>query len=110
MPSRAVRISTGVWTLPFPQRLQDFEPATTRQHQIQQHEIERLGVRSKETVLAGWRDHGLVALRLKRRRDDLSQLPLIFDHEDAHRCMLPRSPRTVVILTQMSERCQEASL
>ena len=46
----------------FPQRLQDFEPPTTRQHQIQQHEIEGLGVGPKETVLAGRRDHRVVAL------------------------------------------------
>ena len=49
----------------LPQRLEDFEPTAPRQHQIEDDEIEELGVRSIESVFSRRRNHDVVVLSLE---------------------------------------------
>jgi hypothetical protein len=50
----------------LPKRLEDFEPTASRQHQIEDHEIEELGIRSIEPVLSRRSDDDVVMLSLER--------------------------------------------
>ena len=84
MPSRAVRISTGVCTCRFRSVCRISSP-------LRPGSIRSSSTRSKVSALARKNPsspvgatHHVVVLGLKRGREHLSQLPLVFDDEDAH--------------------------
>src|SRR5262249_12037667 len=69
---------------PLPESLQDLQAAATRQHDVQDDEIEDLRIRTKEAVLAGRGHHDLVVVRLQGRFNDLREFALVFDDQDTH--------------------------
>ena len=70
--------------------LQDLETAAARQHQIEDNEVERLGIRTKKSVFTGHRDDDLVVLLLQRRGHHVRQLSFVFDHQYAHKSNVRR--------------------
>ena len=54
------------------------------QHQVQDDKVEDLGIRAKEAVLTGCRNHDVVVLRPQRRLDDLREFSFVFDDQDTH--------------------------
>ena len=79
---------------PVPQRPQDFKAVPPGEHHVEHDEVERLGIRAKKPVFAGRRHHHVIVLPLQRGREDLRQLPFVFDDQDTHWMgMLPSQAR-----------------
>ena len=87
--------------VPFAQRLQDLEPAPAGQHQIEDDQVEQLGVRAVEPVLSRRRDDDVVVLGLQGRGQDVRQLTFVFNDQDAHQVECYR-PAPASILTFVS--------
>ena len=70
--------------VPLSERLENLEPAAAREHQIEHHQVEQLGVRAVEPVLTGGRDDDVVVLGLQCGRQHLRQLPFVLHDQHAH--------------------------
>ena len=76
-------------------------PAASRQHEVEQDEIEHLGIRSKEPVFARGGHDDVLVLGLQRGGQHLGQLAFIFDNQDTHQIECYR-PILASILTFVS--------
>lgn len=92
--------------LSLAQGLQDLEATSAREHQVEQHEVKRLGGRAEKTLLAVRCHDDVVMLRLKGRSQHVRKLALVFDDQDAHIGIVAVFRSGAALLTKMSGRCQ----
>jgi hypothetical protein len=69
---------------PLAKRSQDLEAVATRQHEIQEDEVERILVDEKEGFLARRSDEDVVALRREPTAQRHRHLRFVLDDQDAH--------------------------
>jgi hypothetical protein len=91
--------------VPLAERLENLEPAAAREHQIEHHQVEKLGIRTVEPVLTGGRHDHVVVVGLQGGRQHLRQFPFVFDDEDAHHraCYRPAVASTLTFVSDMPE-------
>jgi hypothetical protein len=70
--------------LPLPEGLQDLESASTGQHQVEDDQVEHLGIGAKEPLFASPGADDVVVLRLQRSGKNLRQLAPVFDDQNPH--------------------------
>jgi len=68
----------------FPEGLQDFEAVPARQHQVENDEIEDLGVGAEESIFTRRRHDDVVVFPLQGQGGDVCQFALVFDDEHPH--------------------------
>ena len=66
------------------QRGKNFEAVVAGQHHVEDHHVERLGVRQVESFLAGMRDTHRVVVGFEALPQRLGHLLLVLDHQDMH--------------------------
>jgi hypothetical protein len=64
------------------QGLQDLQPVPPWEHQVENDEIECVGVGAKKPVFAGGGDDHIVVLGFQRNSEHLGQFPFILDDQD----------------------------
>src|SRR5882762_11939141 len=68
----------------FSQCGQHLEPVAAWKHEIQNDEVEFLGIHEEEPFFSGGCDNDLVFLTLQSLSQRTSHLRFVFNHEDAH--------------------------